>query len=162
MFVQNTNSKDVLQAIQAEESTVPPIDVEATAINSPTGTLSTGLHTVNVTISNLGGLDQSDIPVSCTIYNDRMEVVLDIQQAPEYGHFENEAKNPGIYYESTQIVYTRDTTISDIPALDQTNVDFLPAWNAHTPGKYRIVIETLVDDDYGPDNNILVGEVEIQ
>jgi hypothetical protein len=162
VFVQNYTTKEVLQTNQAVESLVPPIDMAVSAINSPTGTLSTGPYTVNATISNQGAWDQEDIPVNCTIYNDRMEVVASLREAPEHGHFENAPGHAGIYFESTDMDYVKDTSIASLAGETQTTLDFTPAWQADTPGKYRIVVSTGVPNDPYADNDVVVEMVEIQ
>ena len=52
-------------------------DVGAIAINYPTGTIGSGLHTINATIENFGSNDQLIVPVHCEIIETVFETFLD-------------------------------------------------------------------------------------
>ena len=102
---------------------VPETDAGVVSIDYPTGIQRPGDYSVEATAENFGSLDQTAVPVNCTIYD-----------------------------ENDNAVYTADTTV-DIPAFDQRPVDFLPPWQVVTPGTYRIRATTLLPGDGFPDND---------
>jgi len=164
LFVQNMATKEVLQAVQAEHSSVPPIDVAATAVDSPIGANPIGSYLVSATITNTGGLDQTDIPVACTIYREPKNFVSTLTERKGTAQIEirPDSGSPGFYQEGTGPVYTGTTTTMDIPAGESVSVDFPTLWQVDTPGKYRITVSTALPDDYVPWNDTVVSYVHIE
>jgi len=68
IILTSNDPDEPLITIPVDLTVVHANDVGAILVNSPSGIMPQGLHTVNATIENFGCMDQTDVLVNCTIY----------------------------------------------------------------------------------------------
>jgi hypothetical protein len=104
-------------------------DVGTTSINDPsTGTYNTGtMFTVNATVENFGNLNQTDVPVNCSIYK--------------------------VVAKANVLVFGDDVIIGSLPIDGSAFVEFDP-WTATEEADFIIEVTTQLGGDENPGNDV--------